>query len=205
MGANAVVGHCQVVGGGQALLFRTILGVGLYLLAKDVADNGGNNLVGGYRAKAADRMAAHRETTLRPDIGVFLDRQRQRMADAGDKEALTGALGHVAGNGDEIARPHITRAQPGRSGVDLGNAVHGRIVVVTRQGVGESGLDFARQGVGLGQGVVHPLHDADGSHVFEGVDNVGAGEGAEAGDVDRADLNTQVRAYPVDAGFGRVD
>ena len=80
------VGDGQVVGGRQALLFRAVLGIGLHVLAEDVAGDGGDDLVGGDRAEAADRMAAHREAAAGPQIRVFGPLEGQRMIDADAEE-----------------------------------------------------------------------------------------------------------------------
>ena len=65
------VGDRQVIRRRQALLFRAVLGIGLHVLAEDVAGDGGDDLVGGHRAETADRMPAHREAAGRPQIGIL--------------------------------------------------------------------------------------------------------------------------------------
>ena len=71
MNVDVRVGDGQVVGGRQALLLGAVLGIGLHVLAEDVAGDGGDDLVGGDGAEAADRMAAHREAAVGPQVGVL--------------------------------------------------------------------------------------------------------------------------------------
>ncbi len=87
------VGDGQIIGRRQALLLRAVLGIGLHVLAEDVAGDGGDDLVGRHRAEAADRMAAHREAAAWPQVGIFVaDLQGQGMVDAEAEEVLAVVL-----------------------------------------------------------------------------------------------------------------
>ncbi len=203
MGQDGFVGHGEVVGGGQALLLRTVLGIGLDLLAEDVAGNGGDDLVGGHRAKAAHRMAPHGESALGPHVWVHGHGQGQIVLDAHHKEAAT-VLRHVARHGDEMAGPDVPAAQAGRAAVDRGDVVDGRITFRADVGVGKSGLDVVGQGVAGGQRIVHPLHHREGLQMLERLHHLGAGEGAETGHVDDAHLDALVLPDPIHGGLGRL-
>ena len=106
------VGDRQVIGGRQALLLRAVLGIGLHVLAEDVAGDGGDDLVGGDRAEAADRVAAHREAARGPEVGVVGALQRQGMVDA-DAEVVLAVVHHVVERGDDVGRA-ARRGCPGR-------------------------------------------------------------------------------------------
>ena len=83
------VGDRQVVGGRQALLFGAVLGIGLHVLAEHLAGDGGDDLVRRHRAEAADRVPAHREAAVGPQIGVFSAiLQGQGVIDADAEEIL---------------------------------------------------------------------------------------------------------------------
>src|SRR5207302_8514401 len=100
----------QVIGRRQALLFGAVLRIGLHVLAEDIAGDGGDDLVGGDAAEAADRVAAHRETALGPQVGVFRFFQSQGVIDAHAEEVLAVRVHHVVDGGDNIAGPHVAAA-----------------------------------------------------------------------------------------------
>ena len=161
VGEDVGVGDRQVVGRRQALLLRAVLGIGLHVLAEDVAGDGGDDLVGGDRAEAADRVAAHREAARRPEVGVLGGLQRQGMVDA-DAEVVRAVVDHVLERGDDVARPHVAAAQAGRAAVNLGDALDPLVPVLARHRVAEGGLDLAGQVIARGrERVVHPLEDGD--------------------------------------------
>src|SRR5439155_19093841 len=91
----------EVVGGGQALLLGAVLGIGLHVLAEDVAGDGGDDLVGGDGAEATDRVAAHREAAGRPQVGIFGPLQGQGVVDAQAEEVLA-IVHHVVVGGDDV-------------------------------------------------------------------------------------------------------
>ena len=66
----------QIVGGGLALLFRTVFRVGLDVPAEQFEQGHRQVLAGGHRAPAADRVHAHRDRALGHQVGIFRTAQR---------------------------------------------------------------------------------------------------------------------------------
>src|SRR5438445_12191050 len=100
--ADVLFGDGQVVGGGQPLLFRTVLRIGLHVHAEYFAGDGGDHLVGGYRAVATHRMAAQGEGPLSTHIRIDGDGQRGLVLDADGEVSSRLGGAHVFDDGNEV-------------------------------------------------------------------------------------------------------
>ena len=108
--ANVILGDRQVISGGQALLFRSVLGVRLNIHAKDFAGDGSNDLVGGNRSVTAHRVAAHRKRSGRSDIGIVGHRKGSLVFDSDREVSPRTIAAHVVDDGDEVAGADVTAA-----------------------------------------------------------------------------------------------
>src|SRR3990167_8565770 len=112
---DTLLSHRQVVCGRQSFLFRPVQGIGLHLKTEQVADNGGDDLIGGYRPVTAHGVAAHGECSWRSNVSLTIGTKREIVLDSQDKEALLLLLSHVIHHG---SRRNIPAAKTCRAGID---------------------------------------------------------------------------------------
>ena len=104
--ADRRVGDGQEVGGREPLLLRSIARIRLDLLAEQLPDERRDQLVRRDAPEPADRVAAHRVRTGRPDIDR-VRREGERVPDPEDADAIArlGPLREVVERGHEVPCP----------------------------------------------------------------------------------------------------
>src|SRR6185436_18589758 len=121
MDSNVILGNGEVVGGGKAFLFRSVLGIRLNVHSKYFSGNRRDDLVRGHRSVAAYRMTAHREGTGGTNIGIKQYRKCGLMLDTQSEVVPRRLAGHVLCNRDEISGPDVATSQPCSATVKLGH------------------------------------------------------------------------------------
>ncbi len=157
------VGDGQVIGRRQALLLGAVLRIGLHVLAEDVAGDGGDDLVGRDRAEPADRVAAHREAALGPQVGVVGSRcSASGWSMPTQKKSWPSII--MLWNAAMMSPGRTSRLPSPRGAViDPRHAVDLFLAVLARHGVAERGLDLARQMVARRrERIVHALEHREG-------------------------------------------
>ncbi|GBD37223.1 hypothetical protein HRbin36_02353 [bacterium HR36] len=168
MDVDVGVGNGEVISGRQAFLFRTVFRIGLHVLAEDVARDGSDNLIGGHGTEAPDRMPPHGEGSWRPQVGVFLTLQCQRVINP-DTEEMPTAVGvhHVLKSGDDVARTDVAAAETGCAVINARDTANAILAVDPEQGVAERRLDLSRQVIARrAQRIVHPLEHGKRQAIF---------------------------------------
>ena len=127
------------------------------------------------------------------------------MFDADSEVSPRTVAAHVLDDGNEVSGPNIAAAQSGRAAEETRHVIQFRIAGRARDGVGECGLHFAEQGIGLHHRHIETLDDGNGFAMPQRFHDFDRWIRPPACDMQQADFDSHIFADPVDHCFGGFD